>query len=531
MPLPISLLRLLIAGFLAVMLGACGTLPPPHARPAERAGEVHPDTALAKIVAASTPPGAHSGFRLMPLGVYSLDARIQLVRRAERSVEVQYYVLDNDPVGRLLLRTLREAAQRGVKVRILVDDLYTQHSQPLLLALAASPNIEVRLYNPFCCARGSGAAGRLAASAFDIPRLNHRMHNKLLVADGVMAVTGGRNIAEEYFVLSEAKNFIDMDALVVGKVVPQLESIFDAFWNSVQVYPIREVAGAGKAGEAGKASQPTLANFDDAVGMAAPPPKIVLPPVDLLGYGPIGEELDAGRMGLLWGKAQAVADPPDKPTYMTEDEALATSVTMQVWDLLLDAKTDVEITSPYLVPGKKGLAALEALDARKVKLTLLTNSLAANDVPLVHYGYSRYRVQLLESGANLYELSPQRTIAGKRFGSFGKSLGQLHAKSAVIDGKRLFIGSLNLDPRSATQNTEMGIVIDSPQLAREMLRIVNINKEQNSYQVRLADDGRTLQWLSDDNGKEVILTTEPESTFFQRFYNGLVGPFVPEMLL
>jgi len=520
----VQLLRIALAGTLIAVLGACGSLPPVRERPAEQATAVDRSTTLAKIVAASTPPGEHSGFRLMPLGVYSLDARIQLAQRAQRSLVVQYYQLENDATGRLLLRTLREAAIRGVKVRVLVDDLYTVKSQQLLLALAETPNVQVRLFNPFCCGR-NGFLSRFAASPFEIGRLNHRMHNKLFIADGVMAVVGGRNIADEYFVLSEAQNFIDMDALVVGKVLPQLESIFDAYWNSVQAWPVADIV----QGEGGRL--PGSAEFDAWVGMASPPPKIVLPPSDILGYGPIGEELDGGRMGLLWGEARAIADPPTKPAAMSADEAIATSVTMKVWALLLDAKTEVDLTSPYLVPGERGMAAFEDLAKRKVKLTLLTNSLAANDEPLVHTGYARYRERLLKGGADLYELSPQRTTASMRFGAFGTSLGRLHAKTAAIDKTRIFVGSMNLDPRSASQNTEMGLVVDSPQLAREMLRIINISKLQNSYRLRLAKDGGTLQWLTNDGEKEVILTSEPESGFFQRLYNTLISPIVPEMLL
>ncbi|AMM26512.1 phospholipase D family protein [Variovorax sp. PAMC 28711] len=517
-------LRAVFAAALVAMLGACGTLPPPRERPAVQAMAADPSTKLAKIAQASTPPGEHSGFRLMPLGVYSLDARIQLAQRAERSLVVQYYQLENDAVGRLLLRSLREAAQRGVKVRVLVDDLYTAKSQQLLLALSETPNVDVRLYNPFCCAR-NGLLSRFLASPSEIGRLNHRMHNKLFIADGKMAVVGGRNIADEYFVLSEAQNFIDMDALAVGKVIPQLETIFDAYWNSEQVRPIDEVVRSDDG------RQLTGVDFDNWVGMAAPPPKIELPPSDILGYGPIGEELDGGRLGLLWGEALAIADPPSKPAYMTEDEAIATSVTMKVWGLLLEAQSEVELTSPYLVPGEKGMAAFDDLRKRQVKLTLLTNSLAANDEPLVHTGYVRYRKRLLLSGADVYELSPERTTAGKRFGMFGKSLGRLHSKTAAIDQRKIFVGSMNLDPRSASQNTEMGVVIDSPQLAREMLRIINISKLQNSYRLRLAQPAGTLEWLTTDGEQEMVLTTEPESSFFKRFYNSLIAPIVPETLL
>jgi putative cardiolipin synthase len=518
------LARAACAVSLSLLLAACATLGPAPQRPPAFSAAVDPDSPLARIAAASTPPGEHSGFRLMPLGVYSLDARIQLARRAQHSLVVQYYLLANDATGRLLLRSLREAAMRGVKVRILVDDLYTATSQQMLLALAQTPNVEVRLFNPFCCGR-NGLVSRFAASLHEIARLNHRMHNKLFIADGVMAVVGGRNIADEYFTLSEAQNFIDMDALVVGRVLPQLERIFDGYWNSEQVWPVEDIV----VGEGGR--RPAATEFDRLIGMAAPPPRLELPPSDLLGYGPVAEELDEGRLGLLWGEARAIADPPGKPRSMSAAEALSTSVTMKVWDLLMAARTEVDLTSPYLVPGDRGMAAFEDLARRKVRLTLLTNSLAANDEPVVHAGYARYRERLLSLGADLYELSPQRTTASTRFGMFGMSLGRLHSKSAAIDRRTIFVGSMNLDPRSATQNTEMGVVVDSPQLARELLRVIKISKLQNSYRLRLAAGTRRIEWLTTDGEKEMVLTDEPESGFLQKLYYRLVAPFVPEMLL
>ncbi|MDP9902104.1 phospholipase D family protein [Variovorax ginsengisoli] len=510
--------------WLSLWLAACGSLPAFKQMPETLSPPVDPTTALARVVAASTPPGESSGFRLMPLGVYSLDARIELARRAQRTLDVQYYVIANDGAGRLLLRALKEAALRGVRVRLLVDDLYTATTDRLLRALAATPNIEVRLFNPFCCAR-ENIAGRFIASAFDIRRLNHRMHNKLFIADGVMAVAGGRNIADEYFTLNTAQNFIDMDALVVGQVLGPLGAIFDDYWNSEEVYPIAAIVEP-------HGGRPFMAaEFDEWVGMAGPPPRVVLPPTDVLGYGPIGEELDAGRIGLLWGDASAVADPPAKLRSLTPEQALATSVTMRFWTQLLMAQHEVVLTSPYLVPGDNGMKAFEDLRRRQVEVTLLTNSLAANDEPLVHSGYARYRERLLKAGIDVYELSPARTTRSQRLGVFGSSLGRLHAKTAVVDRKTMFIGSVNLDPRSATQNTELGIAVHSPQLAREMLRIINISKLESAYRVRLSESGGRLEWLSMDDDKEIILYTEPESTWLQRLKINLLGPLVPEELL
>mgnify|MGYP003583290689 CR=1 FL=1 len=515
------MLGALLVAFMAV---GCGSLPPQKEMAPTMALPVDESGELAKIVKASSPPEEHSGFRLMPLGVYSLDARIELAKRAKRSLDLQYYVFENDGTGRLLMRHLKDAALRGVRVRLLVDDLYTVESQQLLLALSQTPNVEVRLFNPFCCGR-DGLVSKFAASPLEIGRLNHRMHNKLFIADAVMGVAGGRNIADEYFTLNTSQNFVDMDAMFMGKIVAQLEGIFDDYWNSEEVYPIASIV-APHTGHVAMRQE-----FDEHVNMAAPPPKIVLPPTDVLGYGPIGEELDAGRIGMIWGQAHAVADPPAKLRSMTADEAYATSVNARVWAQLMDAGSEVHMTSPYLVPGTRGMEAIEELRSRDVKVTLLTNSLAANDEPLVHGGYARYRERLLGSGVDLYELSPARTTKNKRLGTFGTSLGRLHAKTAVIDRQKVLLGSVNLDPRSATSNTELGIVIDSPRLARELLRVINISKLESAYRLRLTADRSTIEWLSTDGDGEIVLSYEPESTWTQRLYNTLLSPLVPEDLL
>lgn len=504
-------------------LAGCSTIAPRGPIEVTRALPADANTALARIAQASTPAAELSGFRLLPLGAYSLDARLQLARRAERSLDVQYYVLENDATGRSLLRQLRDAAQRGVRVRLLVDDLYTTHSQPLLSDLMAHPNVQVRLFNPFCCARSSGLAGRFAASLFDIRRVNHRMHNKLFIADGVMAVAGGRNIADEYFMRNETQNFIDMDALVLGQVVGQLVSIFDEYWNSEVVYPLEALAPPSDA-------PAERARRFEAATLAAAQETGPLPPTDVLGYGPVGEDLDDGRIGLLWGKARAYADPPDKRS-KTAAEAARSSVAFDAMMTIWTAKHDLTITSPYLIPGQKGIQAFEALGASKVRVTVLTNSLAATDEPLVHTGYSRYRERLLHAGVDLYELSPLRTQRNKRLGMFGSSLGRLHAKTAIVDGRTVFVGSMNLDPRSETQNTELGIFVESAPLAKELTRVVSISRLQSAYRVRQRADGGGLEWLAFDEEGEMVLDQEPESSLWMRLHNLLVAPFVPEQLL
>ena len=504
-----------------VLLAGCGTLPVRPEVPASSARPPSSDSPLARIAAASSPSPELSGFRLMPLGVFSLDARIELASRARHTLDVQYYHIHNDATGRLLLRHLRDAAARGVRVRLLVDDLYTVGGDQLFSGLAAFDNVEVRLFNPFCCGRSS-ILNKYAASLSDFGRLNHRMHNKLFIADGAIVVAGGRNVADEYFMRSMGANFVDMDAFVVGAVVPQLASIFDIYWNSPYVYPVQSIIDVGLDRAQLRARFSQL--VDDGEQMMS----LVLPPIDVLGYGAISDDLESGRLGLIWAPAFAFADPPAKVSARTDDQAREMSVAVGVMERVLGAADEVVISSPYLIPGAKGLAAFDGLTKRKVKVTILTNSLAATDEPLVHTGYARYRVAMLASGVDLYELSPTRTQRTSRLGFLGTSTGRLHAKTAVIDRSLVFIGSMNLDPRSATKNTELGMIVESPELAKEVLRVIHISKLQSAYRVRLGSDQRSLEWLSMDDEKELILTTEPDSTFLLRLRNFLLSPFVPE---
>ncbi len=504
-------------------LAGCGSLPTGIERRMSTALVAPADAALANIARVSSPSPELSGFRLLPLGLYSLDARLQLIDRAVHSLDVQYYVLDNDATGRLLLSRLADAAARGVRLRLLVDDLYTTHTDTLLRALAALPAVEVRLFNPFGAARSSGLVGRFAASLLDVRRLNHRMHNKLLIADGAMAIAGGRNIADDYFQRGAQHNFVDLDALIVGAVVGELAASFDQYWNSPVVLPIESVSPSSDTPEA------LRARFFELTADARAAPPLVLPDVDALGHGPIAEELNAGRLGLIWGRAMALSDPPDK-LHRDADRAYADSLAYQALMKIWTAEHEVTITSPYLIPGPLGISAFEALGRKRVKVTVLTNSLAATDEPLVHTGYSRYRPRLLDAGVELYELSPRRTQRNTRLGLFGSSVGRLHAKTAVVDGDKTFFGSMNLDPRSRTQNTELGVFVESLQLASEMLRVVRISKLQNAYRVR-HNAARQLQWVAVDDDTEQVLESEPESSFWLQLQNLILGGFVPEQLL
>ncbi len=520
--------RLVLLWVCAAWLAGCTALPvkKPDDAPASQAIAASAETVLGRIAQRSIPSPELSGFRLLPLGSYSLDARLTLAERAQKTLDVQYYHIQNDETGRLLLRALRDAAARGVRVRLLLDDWYTSGEDELLLALASHPNVELRLFNPFCCLRGAGQLTRFVLS-FDWNRVNHRMHNKLMVADGAMAVVGGRNVANEYYLRGALDNFIDLDAFVVGAVVADLSKIFDGYWNSDPVYPLQMVARSAQSPEAQRSM------FEIVTSAAMTQLPNALPPNDVLGYGPIREDLDAGQVGLIWGTAIALADTPNK-VMEAKGMLLMNSVTYNVLDAMRMAQQEVIVSSPYLVPGKPGMVWLREMTARGLKLQILTNSLASTDEPAVHIGYSQYRPEMLRLGIDLYELSSSRVMKNKRQSMlFGTSHARLHAKLVVIDRRTLFIGSMNLDPRSARINTEMGVIVQSPQLARELLRVIDIDKLQSAYRVRLAASGRCCEWLTvdDDLEGEMVLTTEPDSSFSMRLKSWLLSPFVPEQLL
>jgi len=512
-----------IAWGLAVLLvSGCGTVPVVPDRPTS--GALHSvDSPLARSVQASAPNPAMTGFLLMPNGFSSLDARVELASRAVHSLDVQYYLIANDRTGRLFMRSLRDAALRGVRVRLLVDDLYTIGGDEMFRDLAAFENVEVRLFNPFCCGRQS-VATKFIASITAFEHLNHRMHNKLFIADGVVAVMGGRNIADEYFARSPTSNFVDMDVLVVGGVMQRLRDIFDAYWNSREAHPVEAIVIAtGDRHDLRRA-------FDHAVDDGEQMRSIPVPATDMLGHRPLGRELDEG-LQLVWGTAVAFADRPEKVNATTVEAARAMSAQMNIMDRVSASARSVVISSPYFVPGPSGVQAFRDLTGRDVKVAVLTNSLAATDVPLVHTGYARYRTELLRSGVDLYELSPTRMFRNDELLVPAMSLGRLHSKAAVIDESIVYLGSVNLDQRSDSTNTELGLLAESPELARQVIDVIAMAQRGSSYRVRFARDGVSLEWFATSDIGDVILTQEPEATPLMHLQNLLFGPFVPEQLL
>jgi putative cardiolipin synthase len=486
-------------------------------------------TSLGRIAAASQVDAELTGVRLIADGDFAFDTRLELARRAERSLDLQYYQIQNDAAGRTLLRAVRDAAQRGVRVRLLLDDLFTAGDDELLLAFAATPNVELRLFNPFPAGRSS-LASRFAASLFDVSRVHRRMHNKLFVADGAFAVVGGRNIGNEYFAqVAGDANFLDLDALIAGALLPRLGELFDLYWNSVYVRSIESVA-ATQLDRA--ALQARFEALTDTATTPAPRPPV---PYDALDYAPVSAELDAGRLRLVWAPAEAHADRPDRVIGKTVDYGGVPlidvdSVRYNVVELIRRALSDVSITSPYFVPRAAGIEELAALRRRGVAISVVTNSLASTDEPLVYGAYRRYRDDMLRVGVEIWELGSLRSRSGVRLGLRASRIGRLHAKAAVIDGRVLFIGSMNFDPRSAVHNTELAVIVRSAELAGQLLTLSERLKEQGAWRLRLGSGGE-VEWVSGEPGRERVLDQDPDTGFWDRAVPALLAPLVPESLL
>jgi len=510
----------------AVALTGCATLPErPPLPPTYALGEVA-DCPLAHILDMSVPAdkAGLSGLRLLPEGQTSFNVRIALARRATRSLDVQYYYIAQDPIGFAFLRELRDAALRGVRVRLIVDDLYAAGEDELLVGLAAYPNVEVRMFNPLPSRDGSFKT-RLVFSLHEFGRVNHRMHNKLFIADNSFAVSGGRNIANEYFMRSEDANFVDIDVLSAGPVVRQLSSLFDSYWNSEQVFPIGRLAVPPASVEAAQR------RFDEIV--RGTPPDLDERPKDVLGATPIATQLDAGRIELTWAAARAFADTPRKVAGLKDVEKTQT-VTEQTLALFATAQENIAIASPYFIPGKRGIEMMRGAGATQEngRITLVTNSLGATDEPLVHASYSRYRVEMLKIGVRIFEVSPTLAPRSGKLGNFGHSLGRLHAKIATIDHRTVFIGSMNLDARSAHVNTEIGMVMESPEIAATIVKLAREDLSTGAYRLRLAGDGESIEWVeTEPDGSTIVHTSEPDDSFWMSFKRWLLSPFISDELL
>ena len=459
------------------------------------------DRAIAPLTKAH--PG-QSGLFLLPDNLDAFAVRAAVTRAAGRSLDLQYYIWHHDLTGNLLSHEVLRAADRGVRVRLLLDDMNAHGKDSELAALDRHPNVEVRLFNP--SRSREGTVGRAAEMVLRLVSMNRRMHNKAWIADGRVAVVGGRNVGNEYFDAAADTNFLDLDVLLLGPAVQQTERIFDDFWNSESVIPLEALTQSddqalqqlrqhGDAGQQSELAQPYLKHLRQSRSVLALP--------------------DAKRSMHWVSQAHVYSDPPEKGQGEGEQHWLPVTLA----PLMSAAKRDLRLISPYFVPGEDGVRWLSGMRGRGVEVGVLTNSLAANDVVAVHGGYAGYRKPLLEAGVELFELMPHGQSNSSLFGSSGASL---HTKAFAVDGETGFIGSFNMDPRSVSLNTEMGVVFHDSEVASELLEsYADKTAPDKSYRVTLEQEG--LRWQDGSVEPVKVWTHEPEAGWWRRAAARVIG--------
>ena len=428
-------------------------------------------------------------------------ARMLLAKYAQRSLDVQYYIWRTDMTGIMLFEALHKAADRGVRVRLLLDDNNTNGNDPILLGLHSHENIEVRLFNPFMLRKP-----RWPGFVTDFNRLNRRMHNKSFTADNALSIIGGRNVGDEYFGATDDVLFADLDILSAGAAVQDVSRDFDKYWHSASSYPLDRVISKNNA-----MSLTELRKQAQQIHSSEAAQKYVA----YLRESPFITQLEQRNIDFEWLKVRMVSDDPRKGLGQAEKESL---LIQQFQDIIGDPTIDVELVSPYFVPTAAGVDAFAWLVRQGVEVKVLTNSLSATDVAIVHAGYAKRRKALLKAGVVLYEMQrhpaqPKRMKRKKRF--LGSSGSSLHAKTFSVDQKHVFVGSFNFDPRSANLNTELGFVIDSPRLARRINQAFYDEIPAHAYQVKLTRTGR-VYWIEQTDAGVNTYTSEPKTSLWRR---------------
>jgi len=507
------MLRWLPALVLGLLLSGCATLPadlPPA--PQSHALAPQPGGPLAEAEAAlhARQPADTSGFHLLAANEESLRWRLALVDAAQHALDLQYYVWWGDESGALLMSRVIAAADRGVKVRLVIDDLATSSvvelAQERLSDAGASlidahPNIEVRLFNPW---RRRSLFGRVVESIGHLGRVNQRMHNKLMIADNRAVIIGGRNIGNEYFGLAPTFNFHDLDTLGVGPVARQASEVFDRYWNSPMAVPVSALGIDATPADLERA----VAKVTSRLAGAERLEHFEIAPQDWR------DRLGDLVQGLHAGTSRVVADAPG-------GEQIDHLMPQQILTLLESAEREVTIANAYIIPGEGIMAWLRGQVDRGVRYRILTNSLASHDVPAVNAHYKGWRDDLLAAGVELYEMRADAEVQAELVDTppVSAEFMGLHAKAMVVDDARVFIGSMNLDPRSWSLNSEVGVIVESPGLAAELLAVIDRDLEpENSWHVVLDEDGDVV-WISEGQ----LLESQPARGFWQRVEELFLG--------
>lgn len=474
------------------------------------------ETRLGRSVAprARLHPG-QSGIVELRDGREAFAARVLLADTAERTLDLQYYIWRNDMSGALLFAALCRAADRGVRVRLLLDDNNTTGLDGLLGALASHPNIQVKLFNPFRLRRW-----RALEYLTDFFRLNRRMHNKSFTVDGQVAIVGGRNIGDEYFDAHQEMSFVDLDVMAVGPVASEIANDFERYWRSESARPAKSILG--------RASAATVHEVIAAAEQVLQQPAAVAY-INALQSCAFVNDLLTGSVEYRWATTRLVSDDPAKG--LGRQRPHGTLLERLVHTLNIP-KRELQLISPYFVPTRSGERALVELTGKSaVKVSILTNALEATDVPIVHAGYAKRRRRMLKAGVAIYELMRESRVRSRRdrrlSGSSGSSL---HAKTFAVDCARVFVGSFNLDPRSASLNTEMGLVIESPVLAQKIAAAFAGEIPGRSYRVRLNEAG-AMEWLEPHENGVIVHKSEPGVSWSKRFAVAVMAVLPIEWLL
>jgi putative cardiolipin synthase len=488
----------------ALLIAGCATVPNDYPRTESTAFQPHESTSIGKDVAglAAQHPG-ESGLAIIRQGRMAFTTRVALADLAEKTLDVQYFLWESDATGLILGDRLLRAADRGVRVRILIDDVNLKDRDAGIAALDAHPNVEIRLFNPFAH-RGSHLLGFLT----DFDRVNHRMHNKLMVMDNALAIVGGRNMSDPYFEVDPRANFRDLDIAAAGPVVRDLSRVFDRFWNGEWSVPIAALVDRPYSGADFRAH---VQRIREVIAKGGYP-------------HPLDEDVAALKAGLstfvrdfIWAPAHAVYDDP-AAAISDEGQRVMYTLLFRRFERL---QTELLIESAYFIPLDRGVAKLKELVDRGVRIRVLTNSLASNDVMAAFAGYSKRREAMLRSGVELYELRPEPGPVRKRLFGGGSKAG-LHTKAIVFDRKDVFIGSFNLDARSSAINTEAGLYVESPALAAQVIEFMNEGVDPDiSFRLELDKEGK-LSWVAEDDGVPLRYQKDPMTTFMQRFTAGFI---------
>ncbi len=480
----------------------CTSAPFDYPKSESRAFEPSDTTRLGRSIAgwSERHPG-ESGFFPLVEGLAALGARLRLIERADQGIDAQYFLIKGDLAGSLFTGKLLRAADRGVRVRFLVDDIFTTGLDPELSLLNSHPNIEVRLFNPL------SRRFRLFSFLKDFRRANRRMHNKSFTVDNVFTIVGGRNIADEYFQIRPDVEFADFDLLGFGPVAAMVSETFDLFWNSKRAVPMEAFGrkvNEKDLDEIRRYMTEKVEQAEDGVYVRAVNSRFI-------------DDLVRNRIAPYASSVTVVTDHPEKLENPVGDEYK--TLVSELRQIVQEAKKEVLLLTPYFVPRKSGVAFLREIRSRGVRVVVVTNSLASTNHVAVHSGYARYRKELLEAGIELYELKVDSVRSEGDVESDGADRLILHAKAAIVDRKVLFVGSLNLDPRSIDINTEMGLFLDSPEIATRFAEDVDSDLPQFTYRVVLDEDGR-IKWRYERENEISIEHREPQSGFWRRFAAG-----------